>query len=87
MNQRQKIFRVRRVVQRIVGGAVVIGADSRYIEKFDNRAPVGCRCVRGSGVPAHDHLVPLGRTVGVGDVEQHEVEVVTQRNDNGGLRG
>jgi hypothetical protein len=57
-----------RVVERVVAGAVVVGADR------GDRAELGDRPV----VPGHDHLVPLGAAVGVLHVDQHQVEVVVE---------
>ena len=76
-DQRQQKRRGVRIVERVEGGAIAVGADGGYGVVFGGRL----------GVPADDHLVALGRTVGVGHVHQHEIQIVAQTYDETILRG
>ena len=58
------------VVERVVCGAVVVGADGRD----------GGILVDRARIPLHDHLIALGRAVRVGRVEQHQIQILAQRH-------
>ena len=75
IDQRQKVFRVGRVVERVVSGPVTVHPDRRDIGVL----------LDGAGIPPHDHLIAVRGSVGVGGVEQHEVEVLAQRHRHRGL--
>ena len=70
IDQRQQVLGGGRVVERVVGGAVAVGPDRRDVLVL----------LDGTRIPPHDHLIALRRAVGVGDVEQHQVEVVAKRH-------
>ncbi len=75
VDQRQQILPGCGVIESVVRGAVA----SRIRRAPDDRH-FGV-LLDGTGViPLHDDLIALGCAVGVRHVEQHEVEVVAQRN-------
>ena len=71
VDQGQQERRGARFVQGVVADAVAVVTDG------GDGAVLGGRL----GIPADDHLVPLGRTVGVGDVHQNQIEIVAQGHD------
>jgi hypothetical protein len=75
VHQRQQEPRRVRVVQRVVAGAVVVGADRGDGAVLDDRA----------GIPGHRDLVALREAVGVHRVQQEQVQVVAQPGDGGRL--